>query len=167
MPSFNPRSAIVSGYKRNYPDNRIRIQQQANFIPAFNPNHNTMKTCLQCERSFRGRADKRYCSDSCRAQFNNQQRRTHPSTQQRIHQYLKQNHSILSSLLQRKNTLQISEMQLIELGFRMRYITHWISIHNEQIRFGCYEFEWKKTENGMIEIQKSKQHAIPSIMTIR
>lgn len=126
-----------------------------------------MKTCLQCERQFRGRADKRYCSDACRAQFNNLQRRVNPSTQQCIHQYLKENHRILQELLQRKNTLQISEMQLTELGFRARYITHWINVHEPPIRFGCYEYEWKKMENGMVEIQKSKQKPILSAMALR
>lgn len=125
-----------------------------------------MKTCLQCERTFRGRADKRYCSDYCRAQFNNQQRRTKPSTQQRIHSFLKQNHRILTQLLRERKSIRIEETQLVELGFRLRYVTHWVEAPEQPTRFGCYEFEWQKTKAGFIEVQKTKS-AIGTRLTIR
>ena len=54
-----------------------------------------MKTCLECEANLQGRADKKFCSDACRNNFNNRQKSAVTILVRQVNSVLKKNRNIL------------------------------------------------------------------------
>lgn len=113
-----------------------------------------MKSCAHCQKPIRGRSDKRFCDDACRANHNNEQRAREPAETRRINQLLRRNRNILAQLLSNRMACQLPEDDLAELGFCFKYVTHIASNNLSNIQFGCYEFYWKRLSQRRIEIRR-------------
>jgi hypothetical protein len=103
-----------------------------------------MKTCLQCNDTFRGRSDKKFCNDYCRNAYNNQQKKSAPSHQRILHQRLQRNHALLCRYLPEKNVgpICINKNRLTNDGFVWRYCTESRLVNNRNVLYGCYEFRY-------------------------
>ena len=67
---------------------------------------NETKTCLQCGKTLRGRADKKFCDDYCRNNYNNQLKANTNNYVRNINNALGKNRRILEKYIackQRKN----------------------------------------------------------------
>lgn len=96
------------------------------------------KECLNCNKRFCGRTDKRFCSDYCRTSYNNRVYRSRRVELERIDRELKRNHHILKQLFINKKT-SISLKELLSIGYNPKYFT---SIpENIKFKRGCTAFE--------------------------
>ena len=103
------------------------------------------RLCLECERPVFGRSDKKFCSDGCRAAFNNKQNAV-SVTIRKVNIILRKNRKILEVLNpEGKRTTHRDE--LLKRGFDFQYFTN---VHRtkagDEYRF-CYD-------QGFLELQK-------------
>jgi hypothetical protein len=80
------------------------------------------KTCLNCQEKIRGRADKKFCDDQCRNQYNNGMLRHVNNRMRNINNILKRNRRILAQFLEEEN---IKREVLLANGFHFSYFTHY------------------------------------------
>lgn len=80
------------------------------------------RICLNCKEPISGRADKKFCSDHCRSEYNYGARVSDYSTIKKVNYILRKNWNILNSLSTNgKNKTKRSKM--IEKGFNFNYFT--------------------------------------------
>ena len=118
-----------------------------------------VKLCLQCGLRINGRSDKKYCSDSCRTDFNNKLK-TDNNYVRLVSKTLRKNRLILEKLIQTNaNQTKISKRLLIDLGFNFNYHTHIYQDENKINYVYCFEFGYCMQLNGCIELlEKEKEY---------
>jgi hypothetical protein len=84
------------------------------------------RNCLYCGDPLKGRADKKFCNDSCRSAYNSQKYSyCNSSGTRRINRILQANRRILRSIAVNKTTITYSSMDvLLQKGFNFVYYTH-------------------------------------------
>lgn len=113
--------------------------------------HAIAKKCLHCGRSVKGRADKKFCDDSCRNAHNNVLKAETGTDVlvRRINQVLLKNRRILRSLLpETEGMTKIHADKLNLLGFHFRYFTHQYTNKKGQVYSFCYEYGYLPLEGG-------------------
>jgi hypothetical protein len=80
------------------------------------------KVCLDCGENFKGRADKKFCSDQCRNNFNNQLNSDNNNLVRNINNILRRNRRILMDLNPAQKT-KVHRDKLSEKGFNFSYFT--------------------------------------------
>jgi hypothetical protein len=118
------------------------------------------KTCLFCEKSLKGRIDKKFCDDNCRNSYNNQQKAkgSHSAYVRNINNALLKNRKILESLLpDEKKTVNVKNTKLLQLGFQFKYITHLYTTKDNKTYFFCYDYGYLPLENDWFLIVKRKE----------
>ncbi|MDH5610640.1 MAG: hypothetical protein OEY56_14270 [Cyclobacteriaceae bacterium] len=96
------------------------------------------RPCPECGRQIYGRADKRYCSDSCRNAYNNRIKADNYNLIRNINNLLARNRRVLESLNPEGKT-RISRERLLRQGFDFTYFTHiYRTRAGDEYRF-CYE----------------------------
>lgn len=104
------------------------------------------KTCAECGMAFSGRADKKFCSDYCRATSHNRTRKV-------ILPHIKETNKILVTnrkILEKLNPIgkaKIHKETLLNLGFRFNYCTNIQMIRKNQYYF-CYDYGYRVYHNG-------------------
>ena len=99
----------------------------------------TERQCLDCSKPIQGRADKKFCDDQCRSNFNNQLNSDSHNLVRNINNILRRNRRILQQLNPTGKT-KIARKKLDTLGFNFNYFT---GIH--QTKTGntynfCYDY---------------------------
>jgi len=117
--------------------------------------------CLYCNEPLRGRADKKFCDDQCRNNYNNQRKIAANPFVRHINQILHRNRRILEKFLRgRVSHVRIEKALLDSTGFNFQYHTHLLSPVADQpaIRF-CYEFGFCVMGNEVILVKQ--EHILP------
>ncbi len=98
--------------------------------------------CLECQKSVKGRSDKKYCSDSCRSSFHNRKQIKPNERVLTINNILSQNRVILENFI--KNDIYIVDVSKLQKnGFNLKYFTHQFRISKIiEYRF-CYEIGYR------------------------
>jgi hypothetical protein len=96
------------------------------------------KYCLECEGPFRGRADKKFCSDSCRIAFNNRLNNEQTNLIRTINNILRRNRRILLQLNPHGKN-KVSRDELNQRGFNFKYFTSTLMTKSGVQYFYCYE----------------------------
>jgi predicted nucleic acid-binding Zn ribbon protein len=110
------------------------------------------RKCLDCGEAIHGRADKKFCSDQCRNNFNNRQNRDSNNFVRNIHALLRKNRRILAELdSEGKN--RVHRDALIALGYNFGFFTHIVETSDGQTFHFCFEYGYLKTEDDFIEIR--------------
>lgn len=95
--------------------------------------------CLECNQPFKGRQDKKFCSDQCRATYNNKQKKQTEQVVMGINKILRQNRNILKSLNPvGKTSVRIEYLNF--QGFNFRFYTHTHKTSKNNIYYFCYEY---------------------------
>lgn len=99
------------------------------------------KTCLLCQKTIRGRSDKKFCNDYCRNYYNNKNKPPLNDFVKKTNQALLLNRKILEDLLEEKNQMKIIEEEKLDrLGFQFELITSQkLNKSGTQYNY-CYEF---------------------------
>lgn len=114
--------------------------------------------CLSCEKPVKGRSDKKFCDDYCRAAYNNDLKSASNNLVRNVNNALGKNRRILESLLpEGEATAKASRDKLIEKGFQFKYHTHIYNTKTEKTYFYCYEYGYLPLENKWYLIVKKNE----------
>ena len=98
------------------------------------------KTCLQCGKPLRGRVDKKFCDDYCRANHNNQLKADATNYVRNVNHALGKNRRILEDLLPAGEKMtKTTKEKLLHHGFSFRYITHKFTNKHGSTYYYCYD----------------------------
>ena len=113
------------------------------------------RNCIYCGKPVKGRSDKKFCDDYCRAAYNNQLNSAANNFIRNVNNALGKNRRILESLLpEGEATAKTNRDKLIEKGFQFKYHTHLYSTKKGDTYFYCYEYGYLPLENNWYLIVK-------------
>lgn len=114
------------------------------------------RNCQECGEPLKGRADQKFCNDSCRNAFNNKKLGKNSLLMRRINRTLKKNHNILSELNpDGKSTTW--KKALDKRGFCFSYYTHVYKTRAGREYFFCYDQGYSALGNNkFVLVQKQE-----------
>ncbi len=116
------------------------------------------KTCLLCEKPLKGRSDKKFCDDYCRAAYNNDLKSASNNYIRNINNALGKNRRILESLLpEGEQMAKANQDKLLRLGFQFKYTTHTFTNQKGNVYHFCYEYGYLPLENNWFLIVKRNE----------
>ena len=116
------------------------------------------KNCINCGAPMRGRIDKKFCDDSCRNTFNNQQNAVSTNLIRSINHTLKKNRNILESVIPEGEELaKTTKDRLLRLDFQFKYFTHSYETKKGSQYYYCYDYGYLKLEGDWILVVKVKE----------
>lgn len=119
-----------------------------------------IKTCLACGKPIKGRADKKFCDDYCRNNYNNQQkaRGNYSNLVRNINNALLKNRKVLESILpDSEETAKANKEKLLNLGFQFKYITHIYTTKTGKTYYYCYDYGYLPLDNDWFLIVRKKE----------
>lgn len=115
------------------------------------------KTCLLCEKPLKGRSDKKFCDDYCRAAYNNELKSPINNHIRNINNALGKNRRILDTILGSEEMAKSTREKLIQKGFLFKYFTHQYLNKKGQTYFFVYDMGYLPLENDWFLIVKRKE----------
>ncbi len=118
------------------------------------------KSCLACGEAVQGRADKKFCGDDCRANYNNSRNRDKNNLMRRINRILRQNRRILQEYYELGKT-EVHKNKLMDRGFQFSYFTNIYYNQSGQVCNFCYEKGLVKIDDDYYNIiQQNDQQLV-------
>lgn len=114
------------------------------------------KGCLECGDTFKGRIDKKFCSDLCRNSFNNKIKTTTSDYTRTVNSILRKNRKILEGLIP-EQTAKASKAKLLQQGFNFQYYTNIYTTQKGVNYFFCYEYGYLPLEKEYCFLVKRKE----------
>lgn len=116
------------------------------------------RLCLECGAPFRGRIDKKFCSDTCRIAFNNRLNSDDTSYVRSINNILRKNRRILISMNPTGKN-KVSYDRLKSRGFDFNHFTSTYKTREGSQYFYCYEHGYLSIEENyyLLVIKKEFQ----------
>lgn len=117
------------------------------------------KSCACCGKTLKGRADKKFCDDYCRNQYNNRQKAKgrYSSYVRNINNTLIRNRKILESIVPGgEDTAKARREKLLELGFQFKYLTHHYTNRAGKTYSYCYDYGYLPLEHDWFLVVKKK-----------
>jgi hypothetical protein len=117
------------------------------------------KLCLECGEPFKGRIDKKFCSDLCRVSFNNRINSEDVRYVRSINNILRKNRRILISL-NPSGKNKVTRDKLKAKGFDFQYFTSQYTTKDGAVYYYCYEHGYLPLENELylLVIKKEFPH---------
>ena len=115
------------------------------------------RKCLDCGDTLRGRADKKFCSDQCRNNYNNRLNRDSNNFVRNVHGLLRKNRRILADLIGEGKTT-VHKDALYALGYNFSFFTHLIRANDGSVIQYCFEFGFREKEDDFIELKQNVQY---------
>jgi len=118
------------------------------------------RNCICCGKVLRGRADKKFCNDLCRNNYNNQQKAksSYSNYVRNINNALLKNRNILEKLLPTsEGMVKVNRDKLMQAGFSFTYHTHTYTNQKGNMYFFCYEYGFLPLENNWYLLVKRKE----------
>ena len=109
------------------------------------------KQCVECGDEFIGRADKKYCSDSCRSTHHNRQHGSNNNFIRNINRILRTNRNILAEL-NPDGKANIHRNKLVEKGFKFSYFTNQYATRAGRVYKFCYDQGYVENDAGYVTI---------------
>lgn len=97
------------------------------------------RLCLDCGTFVKGRADKKFCDDSCRNNYNNRLKLEDNLVLRRVNSILRKNRAIMANL-NPTGKAKVSRKKLITAGFNFDYHTYSYCAQNGNTYIFCYEY---------------------------
>lgn len=114
-------------------------------------------SCLECNEPFKGRADKKFCSDACRNSFNNKFNKDTTNLMRKINRVLRKNRLILSKLNPNGKS-KTTKKTLIHNGFDFNYHTNTYITKNGKTYFFCYEQGYLPLDNDFYALVVKQEY---------
>lgn len=99
---------------------------------------NPERHCLDCNETIRGRADKKFCNDLCRNNYNNQLNSDSTGLIRNTNNILKKNRRILEELNPTGKTKTLKKKLMLK-GFDFGHLTSVYQTQTGKTYFFCYE----------------------------
>ncbi len=109
--------------------------------------------CLDCHTPLKGRADKKFCDDLCRSNYNNHLKADDCSFMKQVNQILKKNRELLR-MQNADGTVKMRQDELVKKGFDFNYHTHTFVTANGGTYFFCYEYGYLILDNNELLLVK-------------
>ncbi len=118
----------------------------------------TEKICLNCGKALKGRADKKFCDDYCRNNYNNRQNSDENNLVRNINNTLRKNRRLLVHILAEtgEDMKAVTRQKMLEAGFNFKYFTHQYQNQKGQIYFFIYDYGYLPLENERLLIVHRK-----------
>lgn len=116
-----------------------------------------IKTCLNCREEIMGRADKKFCSDYCRNQYNNSLNSDANKYVRNINYILRKNRRILSGL-NPEGKITVHKNKIYEKGYNFNYFTNIYTTKTGKTYFFCYEQGYLEIENDLLMLVKKQDY---------
>lgn len=104
------------------------------------------RSSLDCGNLIKGRADKKFCDDGCRNNYNNRHNSEDTQVVKKINLILRKNRTILSNF-NPDGKAKVSKKKLITAGFNFDYYTHTYQTQNANTYIFCYEYGYLALAN--------------------
>ena len=114
------------------------------------------KLCLNCNKEIIGRADKKFCDNQCRNEYNNSQNGQANNFIRKINRILKSNRRILADLTPQDKSIKVSEKELTKQGFSFDYFTNTYTTKANKTYFFCYEYGYLNLDDGFFALVYNK-----------
>ena len=103
----------------------------------------SQRTCRLCKQPFTGRADKIFCSATCKAQYHIKLNKVTVEASIRIDTILHRNRSILLELMGKEGKQKKLDKKILDAKkFNWTYITHYhVNVQNKTVHY-VYDFSW-------------------------
>lgn len=116
------------------------------------------KLCLDCGTKILGRADKKFCSDACRNNYNNRQNSDTTALMRNINNALRKNRRILQeSITNEDGKASVPTKKLSSQGFSFDYFTHILNTKTGNTYYFCYEYGYRKLEGEYYLVVKREE----------
>ena len=100
-----------------------------------------IKTCQHCQKTIKGRTDKKFCDDYCRNIFNNQLKSTTNNLVRNTNNILGKNRRIIESYFEEEiYYIKIKKEILINNGFLFSYNTKSKKLVKGSYVYYCYDY---------------------------
>jgi hypothetical protein len=118
--------------------------------------------CLYCNDRIRGRSDKKFCDDNCRASFNSALNgRTHPYICY-INREIRRNRRILRERFDTYTPeTPVEKEWLIAKGFNFFYATHREETETGIVMVYCYEYGYILLPNNKVQLLYEPNPYVP------
>lgn len=111
--------------------------------------------CRQCSKPLKGRSDKKFCDDYCRAAYNNELKGAANNFVRNVNNALGKNRRILEAIVPAGETMaKATREKLLQAGFQFRYLTHTYKNKKGNVYFYCYEYGYLPLENDWFLVVK-------------
>lgn len=117
------------------------------------------KICPECGERILGRADKKFCSDSCRNAYNNKLNSDSSNYIRNINNILRRNRRILEEL-NPQGTAKYSRSRMLEKGFDFNYFTNTYTTKKGSTYYFCYDFGYLPIEGDYFFLVKKKESEV-------
>ena len=114
------------------------------------------RTCLDCGEIIKGRADKKFCSDLCRNNYNNKLNADSTNYVRNVNNILRKNRRILEEL-NPTDKIKTHKSKLLEKGFDFTYHTNQYKTQKGDVYFFCYEYGYLPIENDFYLLVKRSE----------
>lgn len=104
------------------------------------------RKCLTCGDRLIGRADKKFCSDSCRNTYNNALKQIDNNLIRNINNLIRKNYRILQSINKDDKT-KTTKSRLMQKGFSFDYFTSTYTTKSGSTYFYVYDQGYLPLEN--------------------
>lgn len=115
------------------------------------------KKCLACDKKLSGRADKKFCNDYCRNNYNNSLKSANSNLVRNINNALLKNRRILEGVVGAEEMAKLPKDKLLQQGFNFKYFTHTYTNKKGNVYFFCYEFGYLSLEGDWYLVVKRKE----------
>ena len=112
------------------------------------------KVCLECGEPLKGRADKKFCDDQCRSNYNNKMNSDVTAEMRNINNILRKNRRILDSVVKDDGKGKISKAKLNDKGFNFKYFTQTHTTQKGSTYKLCYDYGYLPIENDFYMVIK-------------
>ncbi len=105
------------------------------------------KECLHCGKELIGRADKKFCDNQCRNEYNNTHNSISNNYIRLVNRIIKKNRNILEALCPQDKSIKVPKKELTKLGFSFEYFTNTYTTKAEKTYYFCYEYGYLNLGN--------------------
>lgn len=114
------------------------------------------RTCLECHEPLKGRADQKFCNDSCRNSYNNKKASGSTNYMRKINRILKKNHSVLEELNPDEKTTTFKSA-LEKRGFNFNYYTNIYTTKTGRDYYFVYDQGYSVLEKNKFMLVKKEE----------
>ena len=112
--------------------------------------------CLECATLLKGRADKKFCDDQCRSNYNHRLKANDYSFVNLVNQILKKNRKILKTK-NPSSKIKVKRDALLSKGFDFNFHTSTYTTKKGNVYFFCYEYGFIALENEELLLVKREE----------
>lgn len=117
------------------------------------------KKCLDCGEKLVGRADKKFCNDQCRNNYNNRLNSDTSEVMRHVNGILRKNRKILEEILSHslEGKMTVNQRKISDKGYNFNYFTNIYTTKTGKKYFFCYEYGYMQLENELLMLVKRSE----------